>query len=107
MAHAPSYAARVSSSRPVPWVPPVLYGAVLAAGLYAGAAGLGHTRPLALAGGLAVLLLIDLVEQRRYPHGTPPVPAAVLLAVRVVLYLMVAAADGSGVSRALFVLIPL
>ena len=101
------YAAEVSSSRPVPWVPPVLYAAVLAAGLYAGAAGLGHTRPLALAGGLALLLLIDLAEQRRYSLATPPVPAAALLAVRVVLYLLVAAADGSGVSRALFVLVPL
>jgi signal transduction histidine kinase len=88
-------------------VPPVLYAAVLAAGLYAGAAGLGHTRPLALAGGLGVLLLIDLAEHRRYPRGTPPVPAAALLAVRVTLYLLVAAADGSGVSRALFVLVPL
>jgi signal transduction histidine kinase len=88
-------------------VPPVLYAAVLAAGLYAGAAGLGHTRPLGLAGGLALLLLIDLAEQRRYPRGTPPVPAAVLLTIRVALYLLVAAADGSGVSRALFVLVPL
>jgi signal transduction histidine kinase len=88
-------------------VPPVLYAAVLAAGLYAGATGLGHTRPLALAGGLALLLLIDLLEHRRYPHGTPPTPAAALLAVRVALILLVAAADGSQVSRALFVLVPL
>jgi signal transduction histidine kinase len=85
----------------------VLYAAVLAGGLYAGAAGLGHTRPLALAGGLAILLLIDLVEYRRYPHGTPVLPAAALLAVRVALFVLVSAADGSGVSRALFVLVPL
>jgi signal transduction histidine kinase len=105
------YAALVSSSRPVAWVPPVLYAAVAAAGLYAGAAGLhhqlGHTRPVALMGGLALLLLIDLVEHRRYPRGTPVAPAVALLAVRIGLYLLVGTADGSGVSRALFVLVPL
>lgn len=105
------YAAIVSSSRPVPWVSPVLYAAVLAAGLYAGlytgTAGLGHTRPLPLVGGLALLLLIDLVEYRRFPHGTPVAVAVALLVVRIGLYLLVGTADGSGVSRALFVLVPL
>jgi hypothetical protein len=41
------------------------------AGLYAGMAGTGYTRPLVLAGGLAGALLIDLAERRRYPAGTP------------------------------------
>lgn len=84
----------------VPWVPPVLYAAVLAAGLYAGAAGLGETRPLPLVVGLALLVVVDVVERRRR------VPPALLLAVRVALYLLVVAADGSGVAKALFVLVP-
>ena len=91
----------------MPWVPPVLYAAVLVAGLYAGMAGLGDTRPLVLAGGLAGALLIDLAERRRYPAGTPAVAAAVLLIVRIALYVVISGADGSNVSRALFVLVPL
>ncbi|MFC4059238.1 sensor histidine kinase [Planomonospora corallina] len=88
------------------WVSPVLYGAVLAAGLYAGLAGLGATRPAWFAGGLAVLLGLDLAEHRRHPAGTPRGPAAALLAARVALFAVVAAADGSGLSRILFVLVP-
>jgi signal transduction histidine kinase len=91
----------------VPWVPPVLYVAVLTAGLYAGAAGLGETRPVPLIAGLLLLAGIDLAERRRWAGRPPRGPAAVLLAVRVALYLLVVAADGSGVSKALFVLVPL
>lgn len=85
----------------VPWVPPVLYAAVLAAGLYAGATGLGDTRPVPLIAGLLLLLGIDRFERRR-GRWMP----ALLLAVRVMLYLLVVAADGSGVAKALFVLVP-
>ncbi|MFF5212721.1 sensor histidine kinase [Streptosporangium sp. NPDC000396] len=93
-------------SRPVPWVSPVLYGAVLAAGLYAWLAGLGDTQPALFAGGLAALTGLDLLEQHRYPARTPRWPAVALLAARIALFVAVAAADGSGLSRALFVLVP-
>jgi signal transduction histidine kinase len=85
----------------------VLYAAVLVAGLYAGAAGLGTTRPLMFVAGIVALMVIDLLERRRYPERTPVVPAAVLLAVRAALFVVIVSADGSGVSRALFVLLPL
>ncbi|GII04663.1 sensor histidine kinase [Planobispora takensis] len=96
----------MSSTRLVPWVSPVLYGTVLVAGLYAGLTGLGATRIAQFAGGLAVLFAVDLAERRRYPGGTPPLPAAALLGARVLLFAVVAAADGSGLSRVLFVLVP-
>ncbi|GGL28925.1 sensor histidine kinase [Planomonospora parontospora] len=96
----------MSLSRPVPWVSPVLYGAVLAAGLYAWVAGFGDTRPALFAGGLAALAGLDLLEGRRHPEGTPRRQAAVLLGARIALFAAVAAADGSGLSRALFVLVP-
>ncbi|GAB3399063.1 sensor histidine kinase [Flindersiella endophytica] len=96
----------MTSSRPVPWVAPVLYGAVLVAGLYAGLAGLGDTRPALFAGGLAALLGLELIERRRWPAHTPPWPAAGLLALRLALFVLVAWADGSGLSKVLFVLLP-
>ncbi|MFC6577385.1 sensor histidine kinase [Planomonospora parontospora] len=96
----------MSLSRPVPWVSPVLYGAVLAAGVYAWLAGFGDTRPALFAGGLAALAGLDLLEARRHPEGTPRRQAAVLLGARIALFAAVAAADGSGLSRALFVLVP-
>lgn len=96
----------MSSVRPVWWVSPVLYGAVLVAGGYASVAGLGSTRPLPFVGGLAALLALDLLERRHYPHGTPPRSAAGLLAARLGLFLVVVAADGSGLSRVLFLLLP-
>lgn len=98
--------ASMSLSRPVPWVSPVLYGAVLVAGLYAWLAGLGDTQPVLFTGGLAALAMLDLLEQRRYPDRTPPWPAAVLLGARTALFVAVAAVDGSELSRALFVLVP-
>ncbi|WP_093170995.1 sensor histidine kinase [Sinosporangium album] len=93
-------------SRPVPWVSPVLYGAVLVAGLYAWLAGLGDTQPVLFTGGLAALAMLDLLERRRYPDLTPPRSAAVLLGARIALFAAVAAVDGSQLSRALFVLVP-
>ncbi|WP_449062897.1 sensor histidine kinase [Planomonospora algeriensis] len=96
----------MSLSRPMPWVSPVLYGAVLVAGVYAWLAGLGDTRPALFTGGLAALAGLDLLERRRHPEGTPRRWAAVLLGARTVLFAVVAAADGSGLSRVLFVLVP-
>jgi signal transduction histidine kinase len=87
----------------VPWVPPVLYAAVLVSGLYAGAAGLGDTRPVPLILGLLLLLCIDFFERRFAPGRAA---SAALLAIRVSLYLLVVSADGSGVGKALFVLVP-
>ena len=90
----------------MPWVAPLLYGAVLLAGGYAGLAGLGETRPALFLGGLAALFGLDFAERRRYPVGTPIGPAVALLLARLGLFLVVAAADGSGLSRVLFLLLP-
>jgi signal transduction histidine kinase len=90
----------------VRWVSPLLYAAVALAGSYAGIAGLGSTRPVLFAGGLAALFGLEWVESRRYPAGPPPGPAAGLLAARLLLFVAVAAADGSGMSRVLFLLLP-
>jgi signal transduction histidine kinase len=91
-------------TRPVPWIPPVLYTAVLAGGLYHAAVGEDAAHPERLAGfvaGLALLLTLELLGRHRQ-FATP----AMLLTVRLVLFATVAALDGSGVSRALFVLVP-
>jgi signal transduction histidine kinase len=96
----------MTPSRPVPWVSTVLYGAVLVAGGYALLTGLGAGRPAPFLAALAALFALDLVERRRWPGATPAVPAAVLLAVRAALFVTVAATDGSGLSRVLFVLVP-
>lgn len=90
----------------MPWVSSVLYGAVLIAGAYAGIVGLGSTQPALFVGGLAALVILDLAERRRYPDRTPPGPAVALLAARLALFVVVAAADGSGLSRVLFLLLP-
>lgn len=84
----------------------MLYGAVLIAGGYSGIAGLGSTQPVLFVGGLAVLVALDLVERGRYPLQTPPGPAVALLAARLALFVAVAAGDGSGLSRVLFLLLP-
>ncbi|HEY3003576.1 MAG TPA: sensor histidine kinase, partial [Kribbellaceae bacterium] len=96
----------VVSSRPVPWVAPLLYGAVLVAGLYAWLAGLGDTRALLFVTGLAGLFTVELAERRRYPAGTPVAPAIALLAVRFALTVVAALADGSGLAAILLVLLP-
>jgi signal transduction histidine kinase len=105
-------------ARPVAWVSPVLYTAVLLAGLYAGFAGLsggstgggggggGGGRFGLFLGALAGLFAVEVFERRRYREGTPTGPAAVLLGARVVLFVAVVAADTSRLSRALFVLVP-
>jgi signal transduction histidine kinase len=96
----------VESGRPVPWVSAVLYGAVFLAGGYAYVTGVGSGRPVLFVAALTALFALEFAEQRRWPAGTPAAPAAVLLGLRAALFLAVAAADGSGLSRALFVLIP-
>ncbi|SDE32104.1 sensor histidine kinase [Glycomyces harbinensis] len=91
---------------PVPWVSPALYAVVAIAGGYAGLRGLGETQPLPFIAGLAALVALDWAERRRWPAGTPVAPGLVLLAVRAGLFLIVAGADGSGLSRVLFLLLP-
>jgi len=87
-------------------MPSVLYAAVLLAGAYAWLVGLGGTRPAPFVAGLVALFLLDRLEARRYPDRTPPRPAMVLLGARAALTVAVVAVDGSGLSRALFVLLP-
>jgi signal transduction histidine kinase len=86
-------------ARPVPWVPPVLYGAVLAGGVWYAATGPGvGMRTAGFAAVLVALVVLDVRER-----AIPPVP---LLAGRVVLYAAVAALDVSGLARVQFVLVP-
>lgn len=89
--------------RPVPWAVAVVYGAVLAGGVYWSLVGEGLDHPGRLAGFvlvLAALFGIELVEWRT------PVHPGVLLAARIGLFATAALLDGSGTSRALFVLVP-
>lgn len=93
----------------VPWIPPVLYTAVLAGGIYHTAVSDGPVhlgRAAGFVAGLVLLLTLELVQRRRWSTSTPARPAAALLAARLVLFSAVAVLDGSGVSRALFVLVP-
>ncbi|GAA1329172.1 sensor histidine kinase [Saccharothrix algeriensis] len=85
--------------RPVAWLSPLLYGAVLLAGGYAGLAGLGETRFGWFAGGLVALVALDLAEPRFSAAG-------VFLVARAALVVLVAAADGSGMARVLLLLLP-
>lgn len=85
--------------RPVPWIPAVLYGAVLAGGLYFAAVGPGfNARTAAFAALLCALAALDGRAWR--------VPAGVVFAARAALLCAVAALDASGLSRVLFVLVP-
>lgn len=85
--------------RPVPWIPTVLYGAVLLGGLYYSAIGPG---PDGLTAGfsavLGLLVALDLRERDIAPRS--------VFAVRTGLLCAVAALDVSGLSRILFVLVP-
>ncbi|MFJ3794435.1 sensor histidine kinase [Kitasatospora sp. NPDC090091] len=93
----------------VPWIPPVLYTAVLAGGIYHAAVSDGPVHASRIAGfaaGLVLLLALELLKRRRWSPSTPARVAAGLLAVRLVLFSAVAVLDGSGISRALFVLVP-
>ncbi len=85
--------------RPVPWIPAVLYGAVLAGGLYYAAIGPGFD---ARTGGFAALLCALAVLDGRVWR----IPEGAVFALRAVLLCAVAALDISGLSRVLFVLVP-
>jgi len=85
----------VNSSRPVPWVSPVLYTAVLIAGLYAGVSGLGDTHLILFLGGMAALFALEWVRHKTFG-----------LLAKTAAFVLVAFADGSGLSKALFVLVP-
>ncbi|GAA4455203.1 sensor histidine kinase [Phytohabitans houttuyneae] len=92
--------------RPVPWAVAVVYGAVLAGGVYWSLIGGGQVRLGDLTGFalvFALLFAVEAVEWRRPPSRAT---AAGLLAVRVGLFAAAALLDGSGTSRALFVLVP-
>ncbi|NUW32034.1 sensor histidine kinase [Nonomuraea sp. SMC257] len=98
-----------ASGRPVPWVAPVLYAAVLAAGLYHDAVAAVPPPPSAVAvfvAGLAALSGLDVLERRCYRARTPKGPAAALAGARLALFVVVAAADPAGLSRVLWVLLP-
>ncbi|MEE1831777.1 sensor histidine kinase [Streptomyces sp. SP17KL33] len=88
-------------SRPVPWVAPLLYLAVLLAGLTAAAHNDALFTPRTT--GFVVGLLLLLLLERKPLWSWPPVA---LLAVRLCLIVAVAALDESGLSRALLVLVP-
>jgi signal transduction histidine kinase len=88
-------------TRIVPWVSHAVYGIVLLAGLYYALAGLGESNPMRLLGfvaGMAALFVLETVDRAL-------APVAFLLA-RLALFVAVVALDESGLSRALFVLVP-
>ncbi|MEV0411488.1 sensor histidine kinase [Streptomyces sp. NPDC050448] len=92
-------------SRPVPWIPAVLYGAVLLGGVYYALIGAGPgARTAGYAALLGALIALDRRERREW-RGRRIAPGAVF-ALRVVLLCAVAALDDSGLSRVLFVLVP-
>jgi len=98
-----------AAARPVPWVAPALYLAVLLGGLYYGIVGdepQGPARTAGFAGGLALLLALELVERRRYPVRTPARPAVAFLTARAALFVVVTVFAAAGLSCALFVLLP-
>jgi signal transduction histidine kinase len=68
------------------------------AGGYAGLVGLGHTRWVLFVGGLVGLVVVDALGVRW--------PAWPVLVVQAGLVVVVAFADGSGVARVLFLLLP-
>jgi len=95
-------------ARIVPWVTGAVYAIVLVAGLYYVLAGLGAGgyQPARLAGfvaGIALLFVLDQVELRRPSTRRA---AVVFLAARLVLFFAVVALDESSLSRVLFVLVP-
>ncbi|MDT7842023.1 sensor histidine kinase [Streptomyces justiciae] len=91
---------------PVPWVSPLLYGAVLLGGLYYLAADLGDG-PVLLswrtAGFVAALAALAAVEAAGRRRSLPPLP---LLFAQCVLTGAVVVLDASELSRVLFVLLP-
>jgi signal transduction histidine kinase len=109
------------NGRAVPWVPVMVYGVVLAAGLYDNAIGLGNHSPARTAGFAAVMVLLLALEaaqqrwlagerwlarKRLLAPGRREWPAVVVLAMQLGLFVAATALDSSGESRALFVLVP-
>ncbi|TQM79326.1 signal transduction histidine kinase [Saccharothrix saharensis] len=99
--------------RPLPWLSPLLCGVVLAVGGYAGLSGLGEARWVPFVGGLVALVALDAVGSRwagsweRGSAGVGPRWRLVgLTAVQAGLVVVVAFADGSGMARVLFLLVP-
>ncbi|MFC8342775.1 sensor histidine kinase [Streptomyces sp. NPDC057280] len=91
---------------PVPWVSPLLYGAVLLGGLYYLAADLGDGPGLLswhTAGFVAALAALAATEVAGRRRSLPPVP---LLLAQCVLTVAVVGLDASELSRVLFVLLP-
>ena len=88
----------------------MIYGVVLAAGLYYSALGLGgdHVTAARVAGFAAVMGLLFALEavQRWWPPGGSRPATVALLAARLGLFVAAAALDPSGESRVLFVLVP-
>ncbi|MER7210120.1 sensor histidine kinase [Streptosporangium sp. NPDC000239] len=94
---------------PVPWVSSTLYVSVLAGGVYYDVAGAGQGEPArtaVFAGGLVALLVLDVTGRHRLDARQPARSALALLAVRLGLFALVTLFDGSGLSRALFLLVP-
>jgi signal transduction histidine kinase len=91
-------------SKAAMWVAWLLYALVLAAGLYFAAAGLGGDgrRLAGFVAGIAVLAAVEPLGRRTTSlSGT-----LALLTLKIGLFVLVAALDDSGLSRALFVLVP-
>ncbi|HET9144019.1 sensor histidine kinase [Actinophytocola sp.] len=95
-----------AAPRLLPWVASLLYLAVLAAGGYFAAAGLcpEPAQPVRVAGFVAVLGFLIALERVDRPGSRRR--AVAFLALRLVLFGVVAALECSGFSRILFVLIP-
>ncbi|SER24254.1 sensor histidine kinase [Actinokineospora terrae] len=94
------------TERTAPWVTSAVYGIVLAAGLYYAAAGLGDVPPLRTAGFGVCLVALFAVERLAARLDRGRRTAVAFLVLRLALFACAAALDGSGLSRALFVLVP-
>jgi signal transduction histidine kinase len=93
------------------WVASILYVAVLVAGLYYDFAGLcpdprDPAMTVGFVGVLAFLLGLEFLEWRRFGSRTPRRLAVGLILLRIGLFEVVAAFDCSGLSRALYLLVP-
>lgn len=92
------------------WVPVAVYCAVLAAGLYSSAMGLGRAvQGWQVAGFVAVIAVLFAVEAAEWRWLAPPLPrweTLALLAARLGLFAAVAALDPSDEFWVLFILVP-
>jgi signal transduction histidine kinase len=93
------------------WVSPMIYGVVLAAGLYYGVRGLGGdhvpaVRVASFAAVMGLLFALEAAQGRWRAPGASRWAVAALLVARLGLFVAAAALDPSGESRVLFVLVP-